>query len=49
MAQWPRGSDRMQAAVVYLVVAAAAAWVIWSIFLPRKLKARLRGRVRLKR
>jgi hypothetical protein len=27
--------------IAYAIVAVAAAWVVWSVFLPRKLKARL--------
>ncbi|WP_256430044.1 hypothetical protein [Caulobacter sp. S45] len=39
----------VQAVIAYAVVAMAAAWIVWSMFVPGKLKARLRGRVRLKR
>lgn len=39
----------LQAVAAYALVAVAAAWVVWSIALPRKLKARLRGRVKLVR
>lgn len=34
----------LQAVVAYLIVALAVAWVVWSVFLPRTLKQRLRGR-----
>jgi hypothetical protein len=36
----------VQAVIAYVLVAVAACWVIWSIFVPGKLKARLRGRVK---
>ncbi len=39
----------LQAVIAYAVVAFAAGWVVWSMFVPAKLKARLRGRVKLKR
>ena len=39
----------MQALIAYAVVAFAAGWVAWSMFVPSKFKKRLRGRVRLKR
>ena len=38
-----------QAVIAYAVVAFAAAWVVWSMFVPGKLKARLQGRAKLKR
>jgi hypothetical protein len=31
-----------EAALVYLLVALAAAWTVWKLFLPRALKARLK-------
>ena len=39
----------VQAVIAYAVVAVAAAWVAWSMFVPRKLKARLRGRLKRSR
>ena len=39
----------VQAVIAYAVVAFAAGWVAWSMFVPSKLKARLRGRVKLRR
>ena len=39
----------VQAVIAYALVAGAAGWVAWSMFVPSKVKARLRGRVRLKR
>ena len=39
----------LQAVIAYAVVALAAAWVVWSMFVPSKVKARLRRRVKLKR
>ena len=30
-----------EAALVYVLVALAAAWTVWKLFLPRSLKARL--------
>ena len=33
-----------EAAVVYGLVAAAAAWTVWKLFLPRSLKARFSKR-----
>jgi hypothetical protein len=33
-----------EAALVYVLVALAAAWTAWRLFLPRSLKARLLGR-----
>ena len=39
----------VQAVIAYAVVAFAAGWVAWSMFVPSKLKKWLRGRVRLKR
>jgi hypothetical protein len=35
-----------QAALTYLIVAAAGAWVAWSVLLPRSLRARLRRTLR---
>ena len=35
----------MQVVIAYLLVAGAAGWIAWSMFVPGKLKARLRGRV----
>jgi hypothetical protein len=35
-----------QAVIAYLIVAAAAAWVAWTLFLPTPWRAALRGRVR---
>ncbi len=32
----------VQAVAAYLIVAAALAWVVWSVFLPRTLKQRLK-------
>ena len=34
----------LQAVVAYALVAVAAGWVAWSMFVPRKLKMRLRRR-----
>jgi hypothetical protein len=34
-----------QALLAYLMVAAAAAWAAWSLFLPRALKQNLRARL----
>ena len=34
----------LQHLIAYTVVALAAAWVVWSMFLPRGLKARLKPR-----
>ena len=39
----------LQAVIAYALVAAAAGWVVWSMFVPRKLRARLKARLRLKR
>ena len=39
----------LQAVIAYAVVAFAAGWVVWSMFVPRSVKARLRGRVKLQR
>ena len=39
----------VQAVIAYALVAAAAAWVAWAMFVPSKVKARLRGRVKLRR
>ncbi len=42
----------VQAVIAYALVAVAAGWVTWSVFLPGKVKARLKGRttrVRTKR
>ena len=39
----------LQAVIAYAVVAFAAGWVMWSMFVPRKVKAWLRGRVKLRR
>ncbi len=39
----------VQPVIAYALVAFAAAWVAWSMFVPSKVKARLRGRVKLKR
>ena len=39
----------LQAAIAYAVVAFAAGWVVWSMFVLRNVKARLRDRVKLKR
>jgi hypothetical protein len=32
-----------EAVLVYALVALAAAWTVWKLFLPRSLKARLKG------
>ena len=34
----------LQALTAYAIVALAAAWVVWSMFLPRSLKLKLRPR-----
>ena len=39
----------LQAAVAYALVILAVAWVIWSMFVPRKLKARLRRTAKARR
>jgi hypothetical protein len=36
----------VQAALAYLIVALAAAWVIWRMFVPGKVKAGLIARLR---
>ncbi len=38
----------LQATLAYLIVALAAAWVIWRMFVPRKLRADLMSRLRRK-
>jgi hypothetical protein len=38
-----------QAIVAYLVVALAFAWVIWRMFVPRKVRADLISRLRRRR
>jgi hypothetical protein len=37
----------LQYVIVYAIVAAAAGWVAWSIFLPRALKQRVRTKLGL--
>ena len=39
----------LQAVITYALVAVAAGWIAWSMFVPSKVKARLRGRVKLRR
>jgi len=38
----------MQTLIAYVIVALAAGWVIWSTFLPRKLKADVRLKLGIK-
>ena len=35
-----------QAVIAYAIVAIAAVWIVWSIFIPRKVKAAIRARLR---
>jgi hypothetical protein len=39
----------LQSALAYLIVALAAAWVIWRMFVPRNVRAELIARMRRKR
>ena len=43
-----RGPEALQALIAYGLVAGAAGWVVWAMFVPRKLKMRLRGRTKLR-
>jgi uncharacterized membrane protein YuzA (DUF378 family) len=39
----------VQTAIAYLIVALAAAWVIWRMFVPGKVRADVMARLRRKR
>jgi hypothetical protein len=39
----------VQAALAYLIVALAFAWVVWRMFLPRKVRADLIAQLRRRR
>ena len=45
MSRAPWGPERvLQALLAYTLVGVAAAWVAWSMFVPRRWKVRLRKR-----